>query len=239
ILRTEEGECPQMFKREMCHFLQASGHFYIASSALLPFGEAKEACSKMGWQLARVDTPDEQALLAGLSPPQGSWIGMQKFSDVWKWTTFTNGGEDGDQVVADEHRPRSMDERKLEERCATIDSRGPRHNIDSAPCAKAAHYICEFQPENAGDPAGCEDKVVVNMDFPYDVRPIHKCKDLEKAIDLETKVVEEAKALTGENVFAPTDGEPLTNDDVNCCCKTDFEIHSKSCSTVFGSEMRR
>lgn len=41
----------------------------------------------------------------------------------------------------------------LEEKCATIDRRGLRENVESAYCREAAHFICELQATNFDEPA--------------------------------------------------------------------------------------
>lgn len=94
-MRGEKSECPEIFDEADCYYLASEDRYYVTEpEKMLPFDEAAEECRKMGGELSRIDSPAEQAFLGGLASSQGSWLGMQKINNTFRWIPST------DEVVA-------------------------------------------------------------------------------------------------------------------------------------------
>ena len=86
ILRGSKAECPEVFDPADCYYLAETDHYYIVESeSKKTFEGAQMACSELGGELARIDSPKEHAFLSGLANIQGAWLGMQKINNEWVW----------------------------------------------------------------------------------------------------------------------------------------------------------
>ena len=149
LLRGKENECPEIFDEADCFFFARTGDFYIAPpKPLLTFQEAEFFCRDLGGNLAEIDEPSEEDLLAGLASNAGSWVGLTRDDESGKWAWKTSGvevPEDSDIWVF------MADLKSKDKSCATLDRRGVRHSVHPEECSMPTRAICEFSADSAPD----------------------------------------------------------------------------------------
>jgi hypothetical protein len=111
-----------------------SGHLYFFCASALSWPDARVFCRQRGLHLATIRSPQEQMLVAGLSPLP-TWVGGQAGSATrWAWETgepweYTNWAVGQPSDTAD--------------RCLQINNAG---NWESTHYSSTDAFVCEYSP---------------------------------------------------------------------------------------------
>jgi len=213
LLRGEEGQCPEKFEEADCYFFKKTGSYYVApKEPLLTFDDAEAFCQDLGGELAGIDEPAEEDLLAGLASNAGSWIGLRR-GDSGEWTWRVSGDtvpEDSNIWVF------KKDLQDPGKECATIDRRGVRNSVHPEDCATLTRPICEFSADAAPDQCTGDKALQIDEEYEYNVRPLSTCRQEEDDRLDATSVSPGAEGLAIEDVVCSL-GETKTTFDVRCC----------------------
>ncbi|CAD7696234.1 unnamed protein product [Ostreobium quekettii] len=213
LLRGQESECPEKFEPADCYFFSTTGAYYSApKEPLLSYDDAEAFCKEMGGELADINQPLEEDLLAGLASNAGSWIGLKRDeSGTWKWTV-TGEAVPEDSVIWVFNK----DLEDPEKSCATLDRRGVRNSVHPESCSLLTRPICKFSAEAAPDQCTGDNVIRIDEDYVYNVRPLSTCRTEEEDRVNATAISPGVEDFAADDVICPL-GTTKSTFDVRCC----------------------
>ena len=144
------AQCPEQFDQADCYFNAAKDQFYIASKeAKGTYKSSSLECKKLGGTLAVIDSTQEAEFISGLASNSGSWIGLKRKNNQWKWSGNRETLSTTDPLWATHNK---QDVPNYD--CAVIDRRGLSSNIHAMNCDANMPYICEF--DSSKGPKQCK-----------------------------------------------------------------------------------
>eukprot|EP00210_Caulerpa_lentillifera_P007392 g7065.t1 len=172
---------------------------------------AEVLCRRDRGRLAVIENEEELAFVAGVSSPDGSWIGARRneATDNMEWID-----EDVSSETLEDSSPYwgfgEPNNFRRREHCVQIDRRGTTGNLNDANCRNALSFVCEYETENR-----CDEIIEVPEQGYFNIPPLSSCVSEEEMIE-NSEPYDLARRLSTDDVLCPL-GEPRDNFEVMCC----------------------
>eukprot|EP00210_Caulerpa_lentillifera_P007393 g7066.t1 len=190
---------------------RGSRKLYKFFSTPTSWERAEELCRRDQGRLAVIKNNKQLEFVAGLSSPDGSWIGAKR-------NLFTFEMEWNDKNISSETLQDSSpywgfgepNNYRGKEDCVLIDRRGITGNLNDARCETELSFVCEYDRNST-----CVEIKKVPEKGYFNIPPLTSCVTEKNAFKRgETHNL--TKDLPVEKVMCPL-GEPKSNFEVKCC----------------------
>eukprot|EP00210_Caulerpa_lentillifera_P007395 g7068.t1 len=168
-------------------------------------------CRRDEGRLAVIENEEELAFVAGLSFPDGSWVGARRNgeTDNMEWID-----EDVSSETLEDSSPYwglgEPNNLAGGENCVHIDRRGTIGNLNDASCRTELSFVCEYERGNR-----CNEITEVPEQGYFNVPPLSSCISEEEAIE-NSEPLNVARRLSTDDVLCPL-RRPRDNFEVKCC----------------------
>eukprot|EP00210_Caulerpa_lentillifera_P007398 g7071.t1 len=172
---------------------------------------AKKLCRRDQGRLAVIENNKQLAFVAGLSSPDGSWIGAKRnlstFEMEWIDDKVSSNNLEDSSPYWGFGEPNNY---RGKEDCVHIDRRGTTGNLNDARCETELSFVCEYDRNST-----CVETEVVPEKGYFNIPPPTSCVTEKDALD-RGKPHNRTEKLSVEEVMCPL-GEPKGNFEVKCC----------------------
>eukprot|EP00210_Caulerpa_lentillifera_P007423 g7094.t1 len=169
-------------------------------------------CRRDGGQLATIQSEEELAFVAGISSPDGSWIGGRLNVNSFSWEWIDRKLNRSNLAPGSKYwgtgEPNNY--KNTNEDCVEIDRRGINGNLNDRNCYVELTFICEYTTGRA-----CDKIVNTPRKGYFTIPPLSECVHEEEAV-ANAQPLRISEALTTEDVMCPL-GRKKNSFDVICC----------------------
>jgi len=169
-------------------------------------------CEEDSGQLATIQSEQELAFVAGVSSPDGSWIGALWSTRSLRWEWIDKRLDHSNLDLASEYwaigEPNNNPNRI--EDCVEIDRRGANGNLSNRNCNTRLSFICEYSTDEQ-----CNTVVTPPRRGYFSMPPLSKCVHEEQSL-ANAQPLTISEDLTPEEVMCPL-GRPRHNFTMICC----------------------
>eukprot|EP00210_Caulerpa_lentillifera_P007391 g7064.t1 len=191
------------------------GKFYKLFYKKARWQRANVLCKRDRGRLAIIENEEELEFVAGVSSPDGSWIGARRnfFTFEMEWNDKNTSSE----TLQDSSpywgfgEPNNFQRR---EDCVHIDRRGISGNLNDARCEIELSFVCEYETGSR-----CNEIAVVPKKGYFNIPPLERCVNEEESLAISGPHAL-ARKLSVDDVMCPL-GKAKDNFEVKCCpnCK--------------------
>lgn len=191
------------------------GKFYKLFNDLVPWATAHRRCKRDSGRLVVIENDAELEFVAGVSSPDGSWIGARRnyltFEMEWSDKDVSKETLENGSPYWGFGEPNNYEKR---EDCVHIDRRGTTGNLNDAQCDTKLSFVCEYR-----NGRGCDDIEDVPERGYFMIPPVSACVNEEEAL-ANTGPHPLSRRLSTKDVMCNL-GKKKDNFEVQCCpnCK--------------------